>query len=285
MHRDNWDDLRFVLAVAEDGSVNAAARRLGVNHATVLRRISAFEDREGMQIFDRTALGYRVPPEKLALIHAAREVEQAVQAARRVMRGADAPLSGRVRITSTDTFCQTVLPEILPALHAEAPGLTVEMVCSNAHVDLAKLDADVTVRPALVLPDGLTGASPAQLGFDVYAAPGTGEDWLGLAGAILRSRPGQYARDSLDPDRIVASADSFPALREMAARGLGQAIIPCILGDGDPRLVRRRGLVPDLSVDIWVACHPDLANTPRIRMVHDRLAAALAANAARLLGS
>ncbi|MCB2152823.1 MAG: LysR family transcriptional regulator, partial [Rhodobacteraceae bacterium] len=60
MQRDNWDDLRFVLAVAEEGSVSGAARRLGVNHATVLRRIAAFEEATGVEIFDKTARGYAV---------------------------------------------------------------------------------------------------------------------------------------------------------------------------------------------------------------------------------
>ena len=45
MHSENWDDLRFVLAVAETGTVSGAARLLGVNHATVLRRVAAFETR------------------------------------------------------------------------------------------------------------------------------------------------------------------------------------------------------------------------------------------------
>ena len=57
MHNDNWDDLKFVLSVAETGSVSGAARRLGVNHATVLRRISAFEDAHGAEVFERSQQG------------------------------------------------------------------------------------------------------------------------------------------------------------------------------------------------------------------------------------
>ena len=53
--RENWDDLRFVLAVAEEGTVSAAARRLRVNHATVLRRVAAYEAATGLVLFDRTA--------------------------------------------------------------------------------------------------------------------------------------------------------------------------------------------------------------------------------------
>ncbi len=62
MHSDNWDDLRYVLAVAETGSVSGAARRLGVNHATVLRHVAAYEARHGIELFDKSARGYAVSP-------------------------------------------------------------------------------------------------------------------------------------------------------------------------------------------------------------------------------
>ena len=116
MERINWDDLRFVLAVAEEGSVSGAARRLGVNHATVLRRVAAYEAAAGVEIFAKTARGYTVPEAYDALIEAAREVDRAVQAVGRMVHGARSPLSGEIRVTATDSLCQTVLPKIVASL-------------------------------------------------------------------------------------------------------------------------------------------------------------------------
>ena len=76
--RDNWDDLRYVLAVAEEGSVSGAARRLGVNHATVLRRIAAFEEAADLSLFEKGPQGYDVPPDLDRIIAATREVDEAV---------------------------------------------------------------------------------------------------------------------------------------------------------------------------------------------------------------
>ncbi|MBS0563422.1 MAG: LysR family transcriptional regulator, partial [Proteobacteria bacterium] len=73
--RANWDDLRFVLAVIQEGSVSAAARVIGVNHATVLRRVAAFEAAHGLALFDKTARGYRIPPDRAQVIEAARDVD------------------------------------------------------------------------------------------------------------------------------------------------------------------------------------------------------------------
>ncbi|WP_417248931.1 LysR family transcriptional regulator [Celeribacter sp.] len=86
MHKANWDDYRYVLAVARAGSVSGAARELGVNHATVLRRVAGIEARLGVELFEKSVRGYEIAPEKLRLIEAAREVEAAVGAVERLAR-------------------------------------------------------------------------------------------------------------------------------------------------------------------------------------------------------
>lgn len=285
MTRENWDDLRFVLAVADEGSVSAAARRLRVNHATVLRRIAAYEDAIGLPIFDKTPRGYTVPAPVLRVIEAAREVDRAVQAVDRVLRGTAAPLAGEVRVTSTDSLCQHVLAPVVTRLRAESPELRVELICSNAHIDLGRNHADITVRPALSLPDDLVGEVAGRLGFGLYRGRGRETaDWLGMAGQIARSRPGRWIDESVPADRIVARADSFLVLRELAAEGLGMAILPAFLGNEDARLERGTDALPDLSVDLWVASHTDLAAIPRIAVVRHSLAQALSEQGARLSG-
>jgi len=189
MHNQNWDDLRFVLAVAEEGSVSAAARRLRVNHATVLRRVAAFEDRIGLQLFERTSSGYVVPPDHRRVIDAAREAAAAINAVDRVAQGVEMRLTGTLCLTSTDTFCQTVLPPICRELTAEGEALCVEMSCTNAHLDLARMEADITVRPTMRLPDGLIGERAGALGLAAYGpASAPTRDWLGLRGPLERSR-------------------------------------------------------------------------------------------------
>ena len=287
MTRANWDDLRFVLAVAEEGSVSAAARRLGVNHATVLRRVAAYEDAVGMSLFDKTARGYAVPSPMGRVIDAAREVDRAVQAVGRALRGTLAPLAGEVRVTSTDSLCHCVLAPIVARLRTVSPELIVELMCSNRHLDLGRTDADIAVRPATALPDDLVGEVGAVLGFGLYrgrgAAAGAG-DWLGLSGPLARSAVGRWIEATVDPGRIVARADSFIVVRELAAQGLGLGVMPDFLGAEDARLERVDNVLPDLPVDLWVASHADLADVPRIAAVRRQLTEALAGQAERLRG-
>ena len=137
---EDWDDLRFVLAVAEEGTVSAAARRLAVNHATVLRRIARFEDRHGM-VFDKTPRGYSLAQGRQDLVSAARDVDRAVMGVSRILAGARLPLTGEVRVTSTDSLCVHLLPAMVAQIVADLPGLAVTLVSSNAHLDLARIEA------------------------------------------------------------------------------------------------------------------------------------------------
>lgn len=276
MNEFDWGDVRVVHAVAEAGSLSGAARALGVNHATVLRRVAAFERATGVTVFDRTARGYRVAPRRGRIVAAMQAMDEAALGVARALDAARAPLAGTVRVTSTDTLCLTVLAPIVARLMSAAEGLTIELNAQNQPADLGRLDADVAVRPAVTLAPGLVGARAGRLAFAVYAAPEAARGWLGFGGSLQRSAPSAWLDDHVADAEIAGRADSFPVLREMAAAGQGQAILPCLLGDADARLVRRAGLLPEMYVDVWVASHADLAEVPRIKAVRAMLLRALA---------
>lgn len=285
MHSSNWDNLRFVLAVAEEGNVSAAARRLGVNHATVLRRVAAFEDDLGGAVFERTAAGYQVLPSRHRVIEAAREVETGILSVERLMHGSVAPLRGMVRVSSTDSFCQVLLPPLVARLQVESSELQVSLLSTNSHVDFARMQADISVRPALTLPDDMTGQTSASLAFRAYRAPDAPETWLSLAGALARSAPARWMAEEVTPDRVTTGSDSFLVLRELARMGLGTAILPVFLGDNTPGLECLPGLMPEMSVPIWVGTHSDLRDVPRIRVVSERILSYLGDRAGMLDGS
>lgn len=271
MQKANWDDLRYVLAVADTGSVSRAAVSLGVNHATVLRRVHDFEQRHGGIVFEKTARGYRTLADKREVIIAAREVEAAMIAVEQLVSGKTSPLQGTVRVTSTDTLCNRILPSIAADIQRDTDDLAIELLCSNAHVDLIRQKVDVTVRPSRDLGDDLVGTQAGVLGFAVYAASDGQDGWLGLTGSLARSEPAGWMVDNVSPRAINATADSFMTLREMAAHGLGRAILPCLVGDEDPRLNLISDDMPTFSVPLWVASHADVATTPRLRSIRSAL--------------
>lgn len=273
VHKLNWDDLRFVLAVADTGSVNAAAKALGVNHATVLRRIASFEEACGGPVFERERSGYRLRPNRAPVIEAARLAAQHVNSAEALMKGRQNGTGKVLRITSTDSLCQTVLAWIYPALARRVAPDRLTYLSSNPHIDMARLHADVALRPAMVLSDDLVGRKITDMRFGVYARAKRRkpQGWLGMTGALERSGPAQWMANAVDPSDVVASADSSCLLTQMLGKSNAQGVLPCILGDAAPELERIDLDVPDFVVPIWVACHRDLAGSDRIQRLMETL--------------
>ncbi|WP_300514314.1 LysR family transcriptional regulator [Aliiroseovarius sp.] len=272
MNKSNWDDIKFVLAVADEGSLNATARRLGVTHATVMRRVAAFEQRCGRPVFRKSQSGYSVLPEAEAILLAARNVEDAVYSVDRAVLGSDETLSGTVRITSTDSISQVVLPPILKTIRATYPELSLRLLSANTHHDLSRLAADVAIRPTPRLEEGMLGVFAGDLEFGVYTADPRTEVWIGLGAGLTRSAAAKWMGRNIPNSRILCEADSFLVVREMVAAGLGRAFLPRFLGDPDSRIQSVREDVPALSVPIWSAIQEEVGRNVRIQMVQNFIA-------------
>jgi DNA-binding transcriptional LysR family regulator len=276
MNRANWDDLRFVLAVAETGSVSEAARSLQVTHATVLRRVAAFEERHGAPVFLRGARGYTVLPDKLAVLEAAHQVEAAILAVDRLLTGSASAVKGPVRITSTDSLCQTVLAGLTHEIARGYPDLRLTLHSTNQALDLSRMGADITVRPAKALDDSLIGARAGLLRIVPYRAKGTAaQTWLSLEGALGRTVAAEWMAQSLRKSQIGMGSDSFMALQALVAAGAGQSFLPTILAEADTRLERADWPGAAFTVPVWVACAPEFAHTPKIQVVSELLIARL----------
>ena len=280
MRRENWDDLRFVAAVAEAGTLSGAARRLGVTHGTVLRRIAAYEEAMGHPIFDKSATGYALLPEYREVLSAVHEVEAAVLGVGRMLGRGAAGIRGQMRITSTDTLCHALLPRVVGRLAAAHPELQVTLVSANTHLDFGRAAVDVTLRPADTAPEGLWSERVGALGFVALRArdAAEGTPWLRLEGPLARARPARWLAETQADAPRGPGADSFLILREMVRAGLGQSFLPDVLRAGDD-LVPVPG-APALSVPLWLACQPDLAESPRVRAVLRVMAEALRAEPA-----
>lgn len=277
MHNSSWDNLRYVLSVIEAGSVSAAARGLGVNHATVLRRIAAFEADHGGAIFDKSANGYRLMPGRDKLVRAIREVENSVLTVERLMQGANPSLSGVVRISSTDTICQYLLPGVLNTLKTESPHLEIELLSNNSQLNFARMEADLFVRPALTLPEGMIAEPVMQLILRAFGTAPTLDKWFGLKGPLARSAAAKWLASNITKDVLESGSDSFVALSRMAQTGTGIAILPSFVGDCTPGLFHLKDKMPDIEVPVWVGTHQDLRDSPRIRAVQKAVVAHLSA--------
>jgi DNA-binding transcriptional LysR family regulator len=274
----DWDDLRFVLAVADSGSLNRAASTLRVNRTTVLRRINAFERKHGVRLFDRLASGYTLTDAGDEILAAARGFENAIVSIERKLAGQDSRAEGLVRVTTTDTLLASVLATPLATFKQEQPGITLDVTTSNAFANLSKRDADVAIRPAIDPPEFLMGRRVSSVAFAVYAASSldtSSERWIGPDDTLASTSVARWMRSGMPTVRPEIRADSLVSMRELCAASAGLAALPCYLGDSDARLVRVRPPVAEMTTALWVLTHPDLARTARVRLLMDHVSAAL----------
>lgn len=271
MHSENWDDLRYVLCVAKTGSVLKAAKHLGVNHATVLRHVAAFEERNNATIFERTAQGYRLLPDSAHIIQAAKTAEAAIGEVARLAQGGRTVQTETIRITSTDTFCTYVLPHFVRYMTAETQTKDFALLSSNTHIDLMREQAHVVVRPAVALGEDLVGAAVCELSFGAYARETSADQWLGLTGPIARSIAGKWLAEHVPIDAVTSKSDSFLTLAALAKQGEGIAILPCFVGDKETDLIALPDVIPKLTVPVWVARHVEAAETVELKHVQQNL--------------
>ena len=118
----DWNDLRYFLAVAREGSTIAAADALKVNQSTVQRRLAALEEKLGRQLVERSPAGYRLTETGLKLRPHAEAVEAAVEAFRRQIASAATELTGTIRVTSAEGIAYLVLTPLLEKFHVRLSG-------------------------------------------------------------------------------------------------------------------------------------------------------------------
>lgn len=280
MHSFDWNDLQFVLAVAEGGSLAAAARRLGVNHTTVLRRVAAFEERLGVKLFERLPTGYALTGAGEELARAARQVGDTVTGVERQLAGRDLRLTGTVRIATTDTLAHSIVPTALHGFTRRHDGMQIELTTSTALVSLSKRDADVAVRPSSKPAKHLFGRKLCDVALALYASASYLErkatklelsrhEWLMPDDSLATTSVARWMQRELRGVVPVLRADTFTTLAQAAVAGLGLVALPCYLGDRLPGLVRVRGVVAAMSTELWILTHDDLRHTARIRAVMD----------------
>lgn len=286
-------DLRTLLAIAREGSLAGAARRLRVNHSTVFRRLGAIEARLETRLFDRQGGSYVTTAAGEDLLRTAERVEAEMEALERRLSGRDLRLTGSLRLTAPDDIAEKLLMPLLAAFRQAYPDITVELVIDNRMLSLTKREADIALRPTREPPESLFGRRVATLTSTIYAAgalsqPAPGElaqrPWIAWDDGAGPPAIAHWLAGNIDTDAIGFRSNSLLNQASAVRAGLGLAILPSFLGDGDPGLTRVCAPPAALDTGLWLLTHPDLRRTARIRALVDMLYDHLRDAEARLNG-
>jgi DNA-binding transcriptional LysR family regulator len=292
MATDNpaWDLWRTFEAVMREGSLSGAAKTLGLTQPTAGRHIAELESALGAGgLFTRSARGLQPTETARALAPHATAMASAAAALVRTASGPTDAAVGIVRISASDVVGAEVLPPILSALHIAHPGLTLELLLTNASSDLLQRDADIAIRMTQPKQQALLVKSVGQIRLGLYAR----RDYLARVAPIERTEDLAeravigFDRDAASLRSINAVWPNLPAfalrtdnqLAQMAAvrAGFGVGVMQDPIALRDPTLVPVLRTAFTAHLPVWIAMHEDLRATHRMRIVFDALVKGMAA--------
>ncbi|MFT4171990.1 MAG: LysR family transcriptional regulator [Rhodocyclaceae bacterium] len=285
--RLQWEDVRYFLAVARQGSLSGAARQLGVEHSTVARRVEALEARLALRLFDRLPRGWRLTVEGEDLVVLGQRIEDEALAFERAAFGAGTH-TGRVRVSAPPTLVSQFLMPHLAEQRPRWAGIELELIGETREANLARREADMALRMGRPHSPALAARLVGRIGYGLYATPA----WLARPRAEwefigydvgMRHLPTVQWLDTYAGERAFALRSNDPWSLLTAARcGLGVAMITHYMARQDPALV----LVDDAQPvprEVWLVLHTDVRRSPRVRRVADVIAEIFEREAARLV--
>jgi DNA-binding transcriptional LysR family regulator len=274
----NWDDMRIFLAVARAGQILGAARRLGLNHATVSRRVAALEEAAGAKLLHRLTTGTELTPAGEHLLVVAERMEAEMISARAEIAGEGEDLTGTVRIGAPDGFGVAFLAPRLWQLTARHPGLSVQLVPVPRSLSLSRREADIAVTVDRPTEGRLVAAKLVDYSLRLYASrsyaaahglPQGPEDLprhrlVGYVPDLVFSPTLDYAAEISEAWQPAFAVSSAMGQVEAVRAGAGIGILHSFIARGIEDLVPVPFAKP-IRRSYWIVYHESMRPTRRIQ--------------------
>jgi DNA-binding transcriptional LysR family regulator len=288
----DWNRARAFLATAEQGTLSAAARSLGLTQPTLGRQVSGLEEELGVVLFERIGKSLKLTASGVELLEHFKSMGSAADRISLTASGQSQSIKGQVCITASDAMAAYWLPSVLKRLRRSAPQIQIEIVASNELRDLRRREADIAIRHVRPDQPDLIAKLVSEGDAHLYASreylaeignPTTIED-LRDATLIAFDTPERMVEQlqafsiDLKAENCRLVTDSGVAGWEMAQRGLGICPMMDYIARDFPDMERVLPSLPKIPVPIWLATHRELHTSRRIRLVFDFLADAFKAD-------
>jgi DNA-binding transcriptional LysR family regulator len=281
----DWNRARAFLATAEEGSLSAAARALGMAQPTLGRQVTALEQELGVALFERVGRGLALTASGANLLEHVRGMGEAANRVSLSASGQSQSIEGSIRITASEIIAAFILPPILEELRRAHPGVEVKLVASNTIQDLRRREADIAIRsgrptdPDLIAtrlrdtPGRLyaTRAYLAKLGNPSALEGFSGADFIGFDDdGRLGFLTGLNAMGfQLTPKNLPIQTGNHMVLWELVKSGLGIGAVIEEVGDAEPLVERVLPAMPPIPVPNWLVSHREVHTSRRVRTVFD----------------
>ncbi len=278
----DWNGVKTFLAIAQHGSLAAAARALGVNHSTVYRRLQAFEDEINSKLFFQQGNQYTLTAAGEELFSQGQSIQAQFDAIQRSLVGKEQKPSGVVRITAPFNLANQVIPVALNDFRRHYPEIQLEILSTNEPLNLNSRIADIAVRATSHPPQHLIGKKVCSYPWGFYS----NQSYLKKVGAVreladlsqhkliggagnLLDLPAFSWLEKHYAANITTRCDELTAMSYFAESHHGLALLPADQARKGLKLILP---VPDIEPShVWLLTHPDLRKTERVRLVMEAL--------------
>jgi len=285
----DWNRARAFLVTAEEGSLSAAARALGMNQPTLSRQVDALETELGLVLFERAGRGLILTPSGLELLEHVRGMGEAASRVSLSASGQSQTIEGPICITASEVFAAFILPPIVTKLRKAHPGIRVEIIASNAVADLRSREADIAVRNVVSIQPDLIVKKVRDDRAHMYAAESyltaignpqslqdlTSAEFLGFANTDVLIKGLNSLGLNVTKSNFPIICDNHLVQWAFVKGGAGIGLITETIGDAEPSVRRVLPSMLPIIVPMWLATHRELNTSLRVRTVFDFLAAEL----------
>lgn len=285
----DWNRARAFLVTAEEGSLSAAARALGMTQPTLGRQVTALEQELGIALFERIGNRLELTPSGLDLVEHVRAMGDAANRMSLIATGQSRSIEGSICISAVEVTAAYVLPPIIHRLRRAEPGIHVELIASNSTSDLKRREADIAVRAFRPpQPDLIARRLPgqnarlyasktylAELGHPRTLEELTKADFVGFDRRDLLINAYRELGLELTQDDFPLITESHLVQWELVKQGAAVGVMIEEVGDAEAAVERA---LPDMAPfvgETWLVVHRELRTSRRVRRVFDFLAEAL----------
>jgi len=282
----DWNRARAFLVTAEEGSLSAAARALGMTQPTLGRQVTALEQELDVVLFERIGQRLALTPSGLELLEHVQAMGEAATHVSLTASGQSQNIEGSICITASEIHAAYLLPPIIDKLRRTEPGIDIELIASNSASDLGRREADIAVRSFRPTQPELIAKKIKEVPARLYAAthylkkigfPKTVED-LNQADFIGFDKTDMLVK-GYNELGLNLTLKNFPILTEshlvhweLVKQGLGIGIVPEDIGDAEPLVQQALPTLAPIVFPIWLTAHRELKTSRRVRLVFDLLA-------------
>lgn len=282
----DWNQARAFLVTAEEGSLSAAARALGLTQPTLSRQVARLETSLGVTLFERTPRALLLTQAGIELLAHFRKMGDAANSIAITATGQSDALTGHVMISATNLMATHILTPVLATIHATAPDLQIELITTNELSDLRRREADVAIRHARPKDENLFARRLRDTKAQLFASSKYLDD-TGRPKTIAQLQKKLFVgfdhpekRLNLMASRGVHlttanfnfSTSSATLSLKLIRQGFGIGILPIEIGEAYPELEQPFLDFEPISIETWLVSHRELRTNLSIRLVFDQLA-------------